>query len=87
MFLAADCLIFYLYVGPYDTILRFILKSAKVGNPLFIDESIPTLTGVLRHPFNRHNRGPAGRRDVERNDRHVGRAAFGGRPLHPAETE
>src|SRR5947208_2766557 len=71
------------------TILRFAPNSATLGNPFFADEiTFPTVTRVLRHSFRISNRGAsASRGGVERNDRDVGRAAFGGRPLHPGKAK
>ena len=69
-------------------ILRFALKSAKVGNRFFTDEVIfPAINSLLHHPFGIRHRGSASCRDIEGNDCDVGGTAFGGRPLYPAETE
>src|SRR4029453_17166735 len=69
-------------------ILRFALKSAKVGNLFFTHEVIfPAITSLLRHPFGVRRSGPASCRDIEGNNCHVGGTAFGGRPLHPSETD
>src|SRR5207244_12803852 len=73
---------------PCFVILRLIVKSAKVANRVITNEiTFPAKLGLVRHRFNSHDCHAAGASGVKRNDRHIRRPAFGGRPLHPPEAE